>query len=310
MIDKNKLYLIQSTLYFQEILKIKKTFEKENIDFVFLKGLPLHLYFEKTHPKRIYGDCDILVAKTSYIKTGQILNSCGFKKSNTSYSFLHHKLKNKLTEAEYKKTIRGIPIVFDIHYEVVFLMNQLGKLDSLYPQKFIDKLTEVFLETKKAVTYQNEKYSILNTQYLILYLALHFFHHNYKGIYRLELLEEIITNQSKKINWRKLEKDIKYYNLLNFIYPAFIILQKYFKSSIPTKFLDSIKPQQDKLDYIGKKIMAADILGEEDKLQAGINRFKNLFFLSPNPLWKRVLILFTPQVVYSIGWVVYKKLFR
>jgi len=44
------LYLFQSTLYFQEIVKIKRAFEKEKIDFVFLKGLPLHLYFKGKHP--------------------------------------------------------------------------------------------------------------------------------------------------------------------------------------------------------------------------------------------------------------------
>jgi Peptidase S24-like. len=52
-------YLIQSTHYFSEIVKIKNEFDKENINYVFLKGLPLHLYFEGTHPKRLYADCDV-----------------------------------------------------------------------------------------------------------------------------------------------------------------------------------------------------------------------------------------------------------
>jgi len=41
--DPESLYLLQSTLYFQEIVKIKKAFEREGIGFVFLKGLPLHI---------------------------------------------------------------------------------------------------------------------------------------------------------------------------------------------------------------------------------------------------------------------------
>ena len=53
------LYLIQSTVYFGEIIKIKKTLEKQKIDFLFLKGLPLHIYYEKKHPQRIYADCDV-----------------------------------------------------------------------------------------------------------------------------------------------------------------------------------------------------------------------------------------------------------
>ena len=37
IIDPEQIYLLQSSLYFQEIVKIKQAFEKENIDFVFLK---------------------------------------------------------------------------------------------------------------------------------------------------------------------------------------------------------------------------------------------------------------------------------
>jgi signal peptidase I len=48
--NHESLYLFQSILYFQEIIKIKKAFETENINFVFLKGSPLHLYFEKNLP--------------------------------------------------------------------------------------------------------------------------------------------------------------------------------------------------------------------------------------------------------------------
>jgi signal peptidase I len=56
-------YLLQSTNYFQEIVKIKNEFDKKNINYVFLKGLPLHLYFEGSHPQRLYADCDVLVIK-------------------------------------------------------------------------------------------------------------------------------------------------------------------------------------------------------------------------------------------------------
>ena len=59
----NTFYLLQSSYYLKEIIKVKSLFEKEKIDFVFLKGLPLHLYFKGFYPKRIYADCDILIDK-------------------------------------------------------------------------------------------------------------------------------------------------------------------------------------------------------------------------------------------------------
>ena len=70
--DPEQLYLLQSTLYFQEIVKIKTKLDKQGINYVFLKGLPLHLYFEKTHPRRIYLDCDVLVDKKDFFKAEKI----------------------------------------------------------------------------------------------------------------------------------------------------------------------------------------------------------------------------------------------
>src|SRR3989344_5401953 len=62
------LYFFQSTLYFQEIIKTNKILTKNKIDFLILKGLPLHLYYEKKYPNRIYADCDILIDKNQFLK--------------------------------------------------------------------------------------------------------------------------------------------------------------------------------------------------------------------------------------------------
>ncbi|MBI2033194.1 MAG: nucleotidyltransferase family protein, partial [Candidatus Levybacteria bacterium] len=63
------LYLFQSTLYLKEITEVTHAFDKEVINYVILKGLPLHLYFEKKHPKRLYADCDLLIHKKDLSKT-------------------------------------------------------------------------------------------------------------------------------------------------------------------------------------------------------------------------------------------------
>ena len=84
--DPNQIYLLQSSLYFQEIIKIKFLFEKQNIDFVFLKGLPLHLYYEGEHPRRIYADCDVLVNKNDFQRAEKTLLKQGYKKQDSSLS--------------------------------------------------------------------------------------------------------------------------------------------------------------------------------------------------------------------------------
>ena len=79
LFNPEDIYLFQSTHYLNEIIKIKQVFEKAGIEYVFLKGLPLHLYFEKTHPRRIYADCDVLLHKKEYIKAKEILEKHKYK---------------------------------------------------------------------------------------------------------------------------------------------------------------------------------------------------------------------------------------
>lgn len=297
--------LLQSSLYFQEIVKVKKIFEKEGINFVILKGLPIHLYFEGKHPSRLYADCDLLVNRNDYGKTETVFRKLGYSKAKTEYTPLHKLLKDKPTESSFYKKVNDIPVVFDVHFEPVFLMNQLGKLDELYPQKLIDEMTEEFLRTKKKIIINDESFYILNTEYLILYLALHFFHHNFRGIHRLEMIDKVIR---KDCDWTILEQKIKYFRIENFVYPVFLMLKKYFGTPLPGGFLSSIKPEEDKLRYIGKNIMKINVFDDEPRVQAGMNRFKNMYFLSPEPMYKKIFVFLSPAVMYSILWVVYKKI--
>ncbi len=300
------IYLIQSSLYFAEIVKIKKALEKEKIDFVFLKGLPLHLYFEGKHPRRIYADCDILIAPKDYPKAKKILEKRGYRYHDDSYSKTHRILKDKYTEFSFYKTINNFPVLFDVHLEPVFMMNQLGKLEMLYMQKFIDSLTENFLREKQQLAINNYQFPILSSSNLILYLSLHFFHHNFRGAYRLELLDRVIRKALQispppRVSLALSEKILDY-QLQNFVYPVFLLLKKYYDTPITKSFLAEIKPNGDKLNYISKSILRINIFDEQSRVDEGLLRFKNLFFLSPSPLWKKMLIIFNIQVVYSAFW--------
>lgn len=332
IISLENLYLIQSTFYFNEIIKIKKLFEQNNINFVFLKGLPLHLYFEKSHPRRIYADCDVLIASIDYRKAERILKQQGFKKHDTSLTPLFGKLKDKLTEATFVKkgsdlNIRqgltpGIPIVFDVHLEPVFLMNQLGKLNALYPEKLLKKVTTDFLTNKQYITVQHQKFPILSNENLIIYLSLHFFHHNFQGIYRLDFLDRVIKKTLLDVPPRRWQDDsfevfsslldiarrINYYRLENFTYPVFLLLKKYYQTKLPNSFLKLIQPDISKLNYIKQNIMTINIFDDESRLSAGINRFKKIFYLSPEPMYQKIMVIFNPAVVNAVFWVLMKKI--
>jgi len=324
VINPENLYLVQSSLYFTEIVKIKKALEKEKIDFVFLKGLPLHLYYEGSHPRRIYADCDVLIVEKDYLKAKKILEKAGYKYHDDSYSKFHKILKNKQTEFSFYKNINKFPVLFDVHLEPVFMMNQLGELTELYPQVLVNRLTIEFLNSKQSITIQNEKFLLLNSYFLILYLALHFFHHNFRGSHRLELLDKVIRKAvlltSPQGNpyipatpgvFLSLSEIITKYKLQNFVYPAFVLLKKLYKTPMPQDFLKSIQPSNFQLQYLSSIINHPSLVfDDEPRVKAGITRFKNLFFLSPNPWWGRLMIIFNTQVIYSVIWVIWRKFKR
>jgi len=304
------LYLIQSSLYFQEIIKIKQIFEKKGVDFVFLKGLPLHLCYEGAHPRRIYLDCDVLVNKKDFQRAEKVLFQLGYKKTDSSLSGVQKKIKNKQIEEAYFKKINNFFIVFDLHLEPAFMMTQLGNLEALYQQKFIDKLTKELLKNKRKIFINKESFFILSSENLILYLALHFFHHNYEGIFRLEFIDKIIKKENLSFtSFNQLTRIIKNYQLQNFVYPSFILLKKYYRTPIPRLFLETIRPTNYFTLNLGSKTYhQGSVFDDEPRIQAGVTRFKNLFFLSPRPWWIKICILANPQVIYSIFLVAWKQI--
>lgn len=299
-------YLFQSTLYFKEIINVKNYLENRTINFLFLKGLPLYLHIESSHPKRLYFDCDILIDKNYYFSAKTILEKLGYKEMDTSFSRVQKRLKNKNSEISFYKIINGFFVVFDIHLEVVFMMTQLGELNQLYPQKFIDSLTKDFLGDKICVNINNNCFPILSSENLILYLGLHIFHHNFKGGFRYEILSRFV--QFANPDYRLLAKKISYYKLAPFIYPSLILLQKYYKTKLPQHFLKTIEPSKKQLKFISNDILKGNIFNEEQRMKEGIVRFRNLFFLSSTPLYKRLFVFLNLSVIYSVFFMIYRKL--
>ena len=305
-------YLIQSTHYFSEIIKIKKEFDKENINYVFLKGLPLHLYFEGTHPKRLYADCDVLIDKKDFQKAEEILLKNHYQKAELHWSKTAKKMQKKELEATFYKKTNQFIITFDIHLQLVDLsIVHLGHFNELYPQKLIDDLTEEFLKTKRKIKINNEKFLILNNYYLILYLSLHLFHHNFSGAFRYDFLDKVIKKSKISIkSWQEIALIIKKYQLNNFVFPVFFLLKKYYQSPIPKNFFKKIqpKPLHNVYTMFTQYLHEINIFNDESRIRAGIKRFLYLFIFSPSPFWKKILIIFNPQVIFAFFWLVWKKI--
>lgn len=305
----DNIYLFQSSIYFKEIIKIKRQFEKERIDFLFLKGLPLHLHYEKAFPRRLYADCDVLINPNHFEKVETILLNEGYSLYSTALLRTDKKRKKRRTELSYYKKYKNLYIVFDIHFEPVFTIFQLNGLNALYPQSKILELRDDFLMNKQLIKIDNESFPILSPEHLIVYLCLHFFHDNYKGIYKLSFLNSVWQNHKKDQRViTRIQLIIDYYSLNNLIYPTLYFLKKYFDTKFPESIISKNKPSNLTFLFTRKFILSSIIFNNENNDKAAVKLFINLFFLSQSSLFKKIFVLINPEVVRSVIKITYKNL--
>lgn len=290
LLDPTQVYFFQSSLYFQELKKITTLFTSKKIQFIFLKGLPLHLYYEKSFPKRLYADCDILIATAQIPKAIELLEMRGYTEDT---------LARAANEVSYYKSLGGFRIILDIHTDAVFLsLHSLGENTLLYPKTLLRTFTQTCLNQKRLITIDNVPFPILTLPYLLVYLLLHLFHHNYKGYYRYELINSILQSQ-KKIPYSEVIQIIKSQKIEGYIYPVFIFLQTYYGHTFPKGFLAKIHPSREKMTFITRMIRSYDIFSEDYKSIEGTKKFLNVLILSPRPIFIK-LGIFTQLQLWKL----------
>lgn len=311
--DPEDIYLVQSTLYFQEIVKIKKAFEKAGIDFVFLKGLPLHLYYEKAHPRRLYADCDILIDRDDLVKIDKIFNNFLYKRERRHENSSLKKIRSTYVELSYFSTIQRLPLTFDIHLEPAFLTYHRGKFNKIYPQKTVDAFTQRLLAKKQSLQILGETFPVLSDADFVIYLALHIFHHQFKGLYRLMFLDIVLRSYSQDKNstlhelLMTIQETSTAYHLQPFIYPCFLLLDNYFQNPIAKQILKRIHPTQKKMKTINTIVSNYNF--DLDNVNSNsISRFSYLFSLSLTPFYKKMLVFFEPSVFLSLLRITYRAL--
>lgn len=294
------MYLLQSGHYLQEINKLNRAFSKENLNFVFLKGLPLYQYYFGSHPQRFYADCDVLVRSKDLSKAKAILYYHGYIQGKKTLVPILDKINKYEPELVFYKTVNGFTVTFDLHQELVFQMTELGRLNWLYPQSQLTRFTSEALATERLVSFNNQKYPILSPEMLIIYLGLHLFHHNYRGMFRYQLWHWVLQKETTRpsFSWTKTAKIMQTYYLKNYLTPAFMLLKKYYSVKLPSWLTK------------GNKTPKVDIFSEKGRISSGLTRFWLLFYFSPRPWWLRFVTFLDPVVILTGLWVIKQYLFR
>lgn len=231
------LYLVQSKAYWNELQKIHTLFTTSHIQYLFLKGLPLHLYYEKSIPKRLYADCDILITKQEKKKVDMLLNVLGFHKEKGGHSdHLKHFLNPDFKEIRYLKKTKSCHVIIDIHYEISFLTRKVELPIQEIQKKIMLMTNDVLKRRKKVSIYGLSKIPVLQNEDLILYLFLHFFSDNWTGIYKLYLIDTVVKKLKNTIDWALIYERASTYNVFQYIVPGLYLYSKYFHNTTPLRY--------------------------------------------------------------------------
>jgi hypothetical protein len=274
-IKLSHIYLSQSSAYLQELTIINKVLGQKRIPYIFLKGLPLHLHFGQTFPKRIYLDADILINKTASTQVDKILVSLGFKKQERT---LFDKKNKGSTQISYLKETKPFPVIIDLHLEPAIGFTKLKSINKLLPST--KQFTQYLFKNVQKIKLNKRSFPILDTETLILYLFLHLYHHNFHGTHRLEFMNTVIRNQ--KIDWDKVATTTQKFNFTNFVLPGVSILRRYYETPFPTTFLKTttLFPTQRFVIKAITKFISPFNSGA--RAQEGAKRAIFLFLLSPS----------------------------
>lgn len=293
-------YTAQSTFYLNEIQKLETSLQFADVSHVFLKGVLISLHYLDAIPKRVYADCDLLINREDYKKTEKAFKVLGYKLRKPLLTFDSNHEKQSKPEINYAKKIDGLLVVFDVHFEPVFLMTQLDGMQFLYPKMKLMKLGEELIGRSRQYNIGGLNYPICSTSNQLLYLALHIFHHNYTDSTRYQFLDAIIRKHSTKKIWKEIQTTIHEYELEGYLYLVFILLKKHFKTPIPKEFITKITPSWIKKTVSIYYSSQIDIFSIDTQLKAGIGRFILVFLLSPNPIWTKIFLLFHPDTINAL----------
>lgn len=209
-------YKKQSRNYLREYKRFELEAKKLKLPYIILKGIPIYLKYTKGYPRHYIYDLDILIHPKDLSKVLQIAKVLNYQ-IPPNYS--------QQSEFDLTKIIDGLPLSLDIHLEPALAFTKFPSFNGLIPERV--RLEEEIWKTSR------EHFLSPNLQYL--YLILHLFHHNFEGTHRWNLITQI--EMSGHILPDKIKLISDQLSLTKFVYPALVIIRKYYPSNTKSHHL-------------------------------------------------------------------------
>lgn len=303
------IYSSQSLVYSKEILTVSTLLQQSKIPHVFIKGLVASLKYVQRFPQRIYSDIDLLIEREDFLKVKEVFNSAGYSEYTDLWLSFKKQASLPKFEVDFVKTIRKVPIVFDIHLEPVFLMIKMDGMGLLYKKIKRKELGSHFIKNKKWLSLLGGKVPVCSPIDQVIYLSLHIFHNNFTDIVRLRFVNEIIHSNITPRMWADMNTVIKKYSLQGYIYPVFSLLRKYFNTKIPSQ-MTAEKGLNGYKKYAALFVIKnGNVFNGSTRIMGGIIRLLFIVIFSPEPFYKKIVLSIHPDTIKSLFWVFIKKIY-
>lgn len=313
---KGKWYLIdevysnQSLTYIKEIARVSRYLQIKQIPHVYIKGLVASLKFLKRFPQRIYSDIDLLIQRRDIYRVNDAFLTLSYRRYDDRWlSMFSPAPLDKRYEVDFIKKVGSIPVVFDVHLEPVFLMIKMSGMDLLYRDNLRAELGSHFITEAKSFTILGQKIPVCSAPDQVLYLLLHIFHNNFTDSIRFQLVDRVIRGTMQADNWKRFYNTVARFQLEGYIYPSLRILVQYFNTPIPRSILKKLKPKHILARMVSQYVIhKTNIFRSPTRIKGGIIRFVLSILLSPEPMYRKILVLFHPKTLISVVWLAVKKL--
>jgi len=281
----------KSTVYQREIEMLITAFAQKEISYIFLKGLPLYLFYSQSPTLKSYQDCDILIKKEAVLKVIKQMNEWGYVQTEKNKPYQH--------EITFYKVINSVKVVFDIHVELGLGMRIIGPLYELYPKQTAEQFSNELLKSIRMVMVPpfKTKVPLPVAEMLILFLFQHLFRHNFMGASRYGLISEIV--QKEQVDYKKFVSNVRQYKLSKYIFPGVAIYNKLFFPKIPQNVVSQLGLEAKKCSPEKKKTWST-YLSKGTRDERGIKKFINIFLLSPEPFKHKIRIFIKPYLYIGI----------
>jgi len=244
---KNILLLKQkrrNKIYLREIKQLASLAEKEGLMLIFLKGILLAKELYVDSDIRLSEDIDILIDKKKELEYRSLLSRLGYEtKGNQDISISH---------IVYTKQLADITVQVEVHG---YIMNP--------PSLFLD-FSDLFFCNINKICYENNEFSVLDTEYNLVYLTLNFYKSLPLGYFENSLYKKKTTiNLSKlhdlalmittqRINWEKVIYLCESIEVPRFVYQTLIFLNEIYENIVPGEVLHRLL-YSNAGDYISEK---------------------------------------------------------